>query len=561
MNHPPPADRRHDLDALRAVAMLLGIVLHASLSFCNVPWPVEDTQRNDGLGIVFALIHGFRMPVFFVMSGFFTAMLWRKRGLASLLRHRFRRILLPFILGLFTIVPITHFSYIAAATNFTFSLTPDTAESRSPSEIQRRSVCTAAKAGDILALKNHLSNGADPNAADPKFGVTALSWAALEGKDEIAELLINAGADVNAKNRDGGTPLHAAAFMGQHEIVKLLLDNGVDVAAKTLNGETPLDSAQVDWNYTRSIANYLQISLDLKNVKAGRAEVVQHLRDRMAQEGHNDLIKASKQAETSNDMLNRIWRFLTVGEILAHLWFLWYLCWFVAAFAVYTTIADRTGWTHRIQRGILAWSRYFWIVPLTMLPQWFMGNSGERPHFGPDLSANFLPMPHMLVYYAIFFFFGALYYDCNDETGKVGKRWIFTLPAALLIVAPVGLTLGWSPDEELPNHIVAVIAQSLFAWMMVFSLMGAFRRLVVKGSAVWRYVSDSSYWLYLAHLPLIVLAQGFIRPWQLPALLKFSLICVVTTAVLLVTYEYLVRYTPIGTLLNGRRHRHQKAAG
>ena len=196
-----------------------------------------------------------------------------------------------------------------------------------------------------------------------------------------------------------------------------------------------------------------------------------------------------------------------------------------------------------------------------MLPQWFMGNSGERPHFGPDLSANFLPMPHMLVYYTIFFFFGALYYDCNDETGKVGKRWFFTLPVALIIVSPIGLTLGWSPDGELPNHIVAVIAQSLFAWMMVFSLMGAFRRLVVKGSAVWRYVSDSSYWLYLAHLPLIVLAQGFIRPWQLPALLKFSLICVVTTAVLLVTYEYLVRYTPIGTLLNGRRHRHQKAAG
>lgn len=561
MHASAPTDRRHDLDALRAVAMLLGIVLHASLSFCDVPWLVQDTQRNAGLGIVFGLIHGFRMPVFFVMSGFFTAMLWRKRGLTSLLRHRVRRVLLPFILGLFTIVPVTHFSYLAAATNFTFSFTPDRTESSSPSERRRLNFSKAARTGDIEALRHYLSDGVDPDSSDPSYGVTALSWAALEGRTQIAEILIEAGAGVDVKNRDGGTPLHAAAFMGRLDVVQLLLENGSDVAAKTINGETPLDSAQANWSFTRSIAKYLKISLDPENVKAGRAPVVELLRNRMVLEGHRELITDREELETGGETLRQIWNFLTRGEILAHLWFLWYLCWFVAAFAVYTTIADRMGWAHRLQKDILSWCRYLWIVPLTMLPQWFMGNSGERPHFGPDLSANILPMPHLLVYYAIFFFFGALYYDCNDETGKVGKRWIFTLPVALLIVSPIGLALGWSPDEESPNHIVSVLAQSLFAWMMVFSLMGAFRRLVVKGSAVWRYVSDSSYWLYLAHLPLIVLAQGLIRPWQLPALLKFSLLCIVTTAILLVTYEYLVRYTPIGTLLNGPRRRPQKVVG
>ncbi len=556
-----PSNRRHDLDALRAAAMLLGIVLHASMAYFYMPiWPVQDTQRTDGLGVVFALIHGFRMPVFFVMSGFFTAMLWRKRGLASLLQHRFRRILLPFILGLFTIVPITHVSYFAAATNFTFSITPDKGEPSSPSETRRRDFYSAVKTGDVEALKLHLSDGADPNAADSEFGVTALSWAALEGKEATAELLIEAGADIDAKNRDGATPLHAAAFMGQLEIVKLLLDNGADVAAKTLNGETPLDTAQANWTYTRAIANYLQISFDSKNVKAGRAEVIEILRDRMAQQGHHELITDSKEASAGYEILSRIWNFLTAGEILTHLWFLWYLCWFVAAFALYAAIDDRTGWSRRLHRFILPWSRYLWLIPLTMLPQWFMGAQGKIPNFGPDLSANFLPMPHMLFYYAIFFFFGALYYDCNDETGKIGKRWFFTLPVALLIVSPIGLTLGWSADPEVPNHIASVAAQALFAWMMVFSLMGAFRRLVVKGSRVWRYVSDASYWIYLAHLPLIVIAQWLIKPWQLPALLKFSLICVATTAVLLVTYEYLVRYTPVGTLLNGPRHRHQKVA-
>ncbi len=97
--------RRYDLDALRAAAMLLGIALHAGLSFTPFPWPVQDAQQSGIFGLLFAAIHGFRMPVFFVLSGFFTAMLWRGRGLKSLLSHRFRRVFLSFLLGLVTIVP------------------------------------------------------------------------------------------------------------------------------------------------------------------------------------------------------------------------------------------------------------------------------------------------------------------------------------------------------------------------------------------------------------------------------------------------------------------------
>ena len=552
------ANRRHDLDALRAVAMLLGIVLHASLAFFDAPWPVQDTQKNAGLGIVFGLLHGFRMPVFFVISGLFTAMLWRKRGLTSLLRHRVRRVLLPFILGLFTVIPVTYWSYSVVSQ---LPAPPQgitgTSQSSVPKERWRLNLWTAAKTGHVEALKHYLSNGVGANSRDPSFGVTPLSWTALGGKVEIVEILIEAGADVNAKNRDGATPLHAAAFMGQLEVAQLLLENGADVGAKTHNGDTPLDSAQTNWSDTQAIAGYLQISLDWKDVKAGRVQVVELLQEQEIQRSDSDEVKTK-----GTDSIGAwVWYFLTTGELLTHLWFLWYLCWFVVVFALYTTIADRVGLVRRFQRVILPWSRYLWLIPLTMLPQWFMGNSGELPHFGPDLSANILPKPHMLLYYAIFFFFGALYYDCNDDAGKVGKRWVFTLPVALLIVFPIGLVFGCSPFPSAPDHIISVVAQAMFAWMMVFSLMGAFRQLVVKGSTVWRYVSDSSYWLYLAHLPLIVLAQGLIRPWQLPALLKFSLLCIVTTAVLLVAYEYLVRYTPIGTLLNGPRHRPQKVAG
>ena len=100
-----PRPRRSDLDALRAAAMLLGILLHAGLSFVPFPWPVQDERQSGFYWFLFAAIHGFRMPVFFLLSGFFTAMLWRRRGMKSMLTHRFRRVLLPFLLGLVTIVP------------------------------------------------------------------------------------------------------------------------------------------------------------------------------------------------------------------------------------------------------------------------------------------------------------------------------------------------------------------------------------------------------------------------------------------------------------------------
>ena len=70
---------------------------------------------------------------------------------------------------------------------------------------------------------------------------------------EIIELLLNSGADVNAKDNGGQTPLHGAARRGSDipevrrdtaEIAELLLNNGADVDAKNNEGKTPLHIAE-----------------------------------------------------------------------------------------------------------------------------------------------------------------------------------------------------------------------------------------------------------------------------------------------------------------------------
>ena len=76
-------DRRHDLDALRAFAMFLGIGLHASLSFVSLPWPVQDITQPPIFIFFIVLVHGFRMPLFFLLSGYFTMLIYRKKNIKS----------------------------------------------------------------------------------------------------------------------------------------------------------------------------------------------------------------------------------------------------------------------------------------------------------------------------------------------------------------------------------------------------------------------------------------------------------------------------------------------
>ena len=108
---PPPhprEERVHALDNLRAVAMLLGIVLHAALSFMTlpIPWVARDVSRGLGFDVMVGVIHGFRMQLFFFLAGYFAHLLWQRLGSKAFLQQRWKRIGLPFLLGMITLMPL-----------------------------------------------------------------------------------------------------------------------------------------------------------------------------------------------------------------------------------------------------------------------------------------------------------------------------------------------------------------------------------------------------------------------------------------------------------------------
>ena len=349
-----PSPRFHELDALRAVAMLLGIVLHAFLFLIPEAWPVQHPDPpGDLYWIALNAIHGFRMPIFFLLSGFFTAMLWERLGLRRLALHRAKRIALPLALCCFTVIPVNVWAFVGS--EFEFAYWP-------------------------------------------------FYW-----------------------------------FYGLH-----------------------------------------------------------------------------------------------------HLWFLWMLLWLGAAFLLLARLGIR-----------FAHPAAWWaLIPLTLVPQLLM----KEAIVGADTSDGLISDPRVLGYYACFFFFGAFFYR---RRLAIRPWWQLSLLPALLLAFPVALVLVIPSEASAWTQPLSEVFQVVYAWLMCFGLMGLFR-LIASRERYWiRYVSDSSYWLYLWHLPLVVFAQRLVLSWPVSAHLKLALICAAVTAVLLVSYQLGVRYTVIGTMLNGKRERRQ----
>ena len=102
----------------------------------------------------------------------------------------------------------------------------------------------AALMGDLDAIQQHIAAGTDLEQKDPIGGSTPLITACVFGNAEVANVLMEAGADLEAKNNDGSTPLHCAALFCYPDIVQSLLDHGADKMSVNNRGEHPSVAVQ-----------------------------------------------------------------------------------------------------------------------------------------------------------------------------------------------------------------------------------------------------------------------------------------------------------------------------
>ena len=249
----------------------------------------------------------------------------------------------------------------------------------------------------------------------------------------------------------------------------------------------------------------------------------------------------------------------------AHLWFLYYLVIFYLAAlvlrAVFSQLLDRGG---HIRRALDAFVRFalsgVWGAALIGLPlaAYYSSLEGWSSWTGLPAPLQLLPQASSLVGYGTAFAFGWLAHRQMNRLLALERQWVVFIAFAV-VLSGVAYFVGGSTPRFAPylaggELVVFCAAYFVAMWCWIFGLTGAAVRFLSDESRVRRYVADSSYWLYLMHLPLIAFFAALLHSVPLHWTIKYSIEIAATLVVLFVSYRYLVRQTFIGAILNGRRY-------
>jgi len=121
-------ERYHGLDFVRAVAMMLGLSVHVNVFFCSEDWLFFNTGEYHGDSInqfIAFFIFQFRMPLFYMLAGFFALLVIERKGLGFITWDRVKRIGIPLVIGIVLLMPIieTFWCVNTAYENFFLGMT------------------------------------------------------------------------------------------------------------------------------------------------------------------------------------------------------------------------------------------------------------------------------------------------------------------------------------------------------------------------------------------------------------------------------------------------------
>lgn len=187
-------------------------------------------------------------------------------------------------------------------------------------------------------------------------------------------------------------------------------------------------------------------------------------------------------------------------------------------------------------------------VAFSLDPGWIISRGIMAPH--ASLVTN-LPA---VVGYGAAFGFGWLLHRQIDLIRLVERRRLLNLVPAIGLIA-ASLVLAMQPPGSDGVRFVAAATYALAIWTSTFAVIGVALRFYAGFSATRRYLADSSYWVYLVHVPIVIALQVAVSSFDWPWPAKFATILLAALSVSLLSYQFLVRYSVIGAVLNGRRVR------
>jgi glucan biosynthesis protein C len=239
-----------------------------------------------------------------------------------------------------------------------------------------------------------------------------------------------------------------------------------------------------------------------------------------------------------------------------HFWFIYFL--FLYCLGYY--LIWKSGWQgiRKLESALSQFFRKFSGTPWVILLAGSVWSAlfilrGHRAMI--DYSPALLPSIPVLMVYASYFFTGIILFLVRDEHALLFRNWRLYLSVAALtgwgyLMAMNNLAVAASP---VPVWLIASLLNSLMAWLMLFGCMGLFGNFFSVRSKTVMFLSDSAYWVYIIHHPVILILAGLMGPVWMPLPVKYLVVVLLTFLIGFLTYQYLVRDRVIGHVLNGRK--------
>jgi peptidoglycan/LPS O-acetylase OafA/YrhL len=518
-----PQERFHSLDALRGWAMLLGIVLHAAwiVASDHYETPITDVDGNVGIDYCFYIIHIFRLQTFFVMAGFFAHLVYSRRGQLQFIWHRVSRIGIPLIVGWLIMYPVMMAQNVAGGLSsgrilseqgFWVTFLRETAAAfRLNPSILHLWFLYDLLAVYILAvlLRAVFQHALDRSGRLRRWTDRGFARLAHSGWLIVALAVPSAALLYFGQFWWWGINAFPMWFVPQwHGLLIYWLFFAV---GWLIYGQWQLlQVVSNGWKWKLAFGTILSVPLF-----AGFQYAHHHgspLYPAVFKTEVRNLsdFHAAAQAEESGPQ-HRVWQSLSPQYR--------------------DFLSNRTELTPDQKTGVAAE-----LTKTVVLNPDFYVEADWKDVKIPEDTAEMLANLKQI--------------DDLSRIGLLNRR---------LLELAMPESIATNSFEQPANKIIKIayaIGYGLAMWCLVFGVIGAFYNLFPNASPTSRYIADSSYWVYLLHLPVMFQIELWIAGshWGFWGIPKFIVYNVGTAAVCFLTYHYCVRSTLIGRVLSGRKY-------